>query len=239
MKKHAFLQYIFLFFLSFLFLVVKVQATPVILGVPFTSQAPEGKWMEPWDNACEETSMVMVEMYYRGNWNLDISKSKKEIQYVLNQKESLYGISKDESPERIVEMIHNFYKRDASLEKNITVEKIKHELDGGYPVIIPFDTRLVRNSNFIPPKPTYHVGVIIGYDDQTQEFVVHDPGTSDGKQFRYKYTELLNANKIYTVRDTGEVRGGEAVFTSSIRVDAGKGLLAKFFDAVKSLITRF
>lgn len=212
-----------------------VQASPVILPVPFTAQAPEGNWVEPWDNACEETSVVMVENYYRGNWSLNVEKSKKEIQNVLTQKEGIFGTSKDESLADVVTLINTVYKREAELVKDITVEKIKREIDGGYPVIIAFDARLVRNANFISPKPTYHVAVIIGYDDKTKQFVLNEPGTSEGEHFRYGYDELLKANKEYTVRDTGEVRGNEAVFTSSIRLDAQKGFLAKFFDMVKSV----
>lgn len=229
-------KYLLVFAVAFFVLPSVVFATPVILPVPFTSQAPEGNWVEPWDNACEETSMVMVESYYRGNWTLNVEKSKKEIQNVLSQKETLLGKSKDESPEKAVKLITEVYKREAAVVKDITVEKIKREIDGGYPVIIAFDARLVRNANFISPKPTYHVAVIVGYDDTTKQFILNEPGTSDGKHFRYGYSELLKANETYTVRDTGEIRGNEAVFTSSIRVDAqGKGILAKFFDMIAGL----
>lgn len=228
-------KYFFIIILSLFFVPAGVQASPVILSVPFTSQAPEGKWVEPWDNACEETSMVMVESYYRGNWSLSVEKSKKEIQNVLDKKHTLLGVSKDESPEAIVQLINQVYERQAELVKDISVEKMKHEIDGGYPVIIAFDARLVENPNFLS-QITYHVAVIVGYDDQTQEFLVHDPGTSNGKQFRYGYAELLEANKRYTVRDTGEVRGNEAVFTSSIATDANeRGFFAKFFDFVKEI----
>ncbi len=223
----------YILFLAFGLVPMGASAAPVVLGVPFTSQAPEDSWVEPWLNACEETSMVMVESYYRGNWSLTVKKSKKEIQYVIDQKKDVYGTSKDESPEKIVKMIQTVYKRQAEVEKDITVEKIKKQIDGGYPVLMAFDTRLVTNANFISPKPTYHVAVVVGYDDERGEFVVNDPGTSDGNQFRYKYDELLNANKSYTVRDTGEVRGNEAVFTSSIRLDA-PGFFAKFFEVVRS-----
>ncbi len=210
-----------------------VQSKPVLLSVPFTSQAPEGNWIEPWDNACEETSILMVEMYYQGNSNVNVEESKKQIQNILKKKESLYGKSKDESPEKIIQMIETLYKRKASLQKDITTEKIKNQIDLGQPVIIAFDTRLIKNPNFIAPQPTYHVAVIVGYDDETKEFLVNDPGSSDGEQFRYGYEELLAANKNYTVRDTGEVGGNEAIFTSSNFAHATKGFWAKLFEFLK------
>jgi hypothetical protein len=37
------------------------------LDVPFTSQAPAGNWLEPWQNACEETSVIMVTNFFKGD----------------------------------------------------------------------------------------------------------------------------------------------------------------------------
>lgn len=36
------------------------------LDVPFTSQAPEKNWEEPWQDACEEAAVLMLDAYYKG-----------------------------------------------------------------------------------------------------------------------------------------------------------------------------
>ena len=47
------------------------------LEVPFTSQSPDGNWSEPWQNACEETSILMVDNFYQDE-NLNIEEEKNE-----------------------------------------------------------------------------------------------------------------------------------------------------------------
>src|SRR3989338_1557729 len=36
------------------------------LAVPFTSQAPEKDWSQPWQDACEEAAVLMLDAYYKG-----------------------------------------------------------------------------------------------------------------------------------------------------------------------------
>ena len=39
------------------------------ISVPFTSQAPEKNWEQPWQDACEEAAVLMLDAYYK-NYNL-------------------------------------------------------------------------------------------------------------------------------------------------------------------------
>jgi len=45
------------------------------ISVPFTSQAPEGNWQEPWQNACEEASIVMIQNFYKDE-GLTVEKAR-------------------------------------------------------------------------------------------------------------------------------------------------------------------
>ncbi|HYE60273.1 MAG TPA: C39 family peptidase [Candidatus Kapabacteria bacterium] len=199
---------IFSFFFFTLAAVTQMQ-----IPVPFTPQAPEGIWVEPWANACEEASIVMVDAYYRG-LPLDTTTAVDRIHDVIAEKEKRFGESKDESAETIVSLIEDTALWHARIEKKPTVEEIQRELHSNRPVIIPFDARRVSNPHFIDPKPDYHVAVIIGFDEETKTFIVHEPGTSFGESFRYGYDELLAANESYEIGDTGEERGGDVIFTS-------------------------
>ncbi len=194
------------------------SATPrTHLPVPFMAQAPEGNWVEPWYNACEETSLAMVELYYRTHSSTtpSIAEAKKSIMLVMEYKNKEFGSSLDESPERVAEIANTLFGWHASVKTNSTLEDIKKQINKGHPVLVPFDTRKVVNSNFINPKPDYHMAVIIGYDDERQQFIVHDPGTSDGEEFRYSYTELMEANNNYTIGDTNTKSGNQMIFTRS------------------------
>jgi hypothetical protein len=58
------------------------------LDVPFTSQAPEGNWAEPWQNACEETSIVMVDAFFDGDELSKRDASQRIKDYICRKKES-------------------------------------------------------------------------------------------------------------------------------------------------------
>ena len=50
-----------------------------------------------------------------------------------------------------------------------------------------------ENKNFKNGGPWYHSLVILGYDDDQQQFIVHDVGTRLGAYFRYSYQILLES----------------------------------------------
>jgi len=68
---------------------------------------------------------------------------------------------------------------------------IKKEIAAGHPVIVPAAGKVLPNPNFTNGGPNYHMLLIIGYD-QT-DFITNDPGTRNGKNFRYTYDGLINA----------------------------------------------
>jgi len=174
------------------------------INVPFTSQAPEGNWAEPWQNACEEASIVMIQNFYE-NEQLTIDKARQQILDIFKLKKATAPASKDESMERVAEIINSgelIWK--ARVVNDPSLEAIKTELAANRPIIAPVYAPLLNNPNYVGAGPSYHVIVITGYDDVTSEFITHDPGTEAGKNYRYSYDSLLAAlhdylkNKDYT-----------------------------------------
>lgn len=174
------------------------------IAVPFTSQAPAGNWQEPWQNACEEASIVMIQNFYKDE-GLTPEKARQQILDVFSLKKLTAPVSKDESIERIVEIINSGNLTwKARVVNNPTLTEIKDELAANHPIIAPVYAPLLENPNYTNPGPSYHVIIIIGYDDAKGEFITNDPGTDQGKNYRYTYEVLMNslhdylANKDYT-----------------------------------------
>lgn len=172
--------------------------------VPFTSQAPEGNWQEPWQNACEEASVVMIQNFYKDE-GLTVEKARQQILAVFKLKKTTAPVSKDESLERIVEIINSGdLNWQARVVDNPNLTAIKDELAANHPVIAPVYAPLLSNPNYTSPGPAYHVIVITGYDDASGEFITNDPGTDEGENYRYPYEVLMTAlhdylaNKDYT-----------------------------------------
>ncbi len=167
------------------------------LDVPFSAQAPDADWREPWKNACEETSIIMIDSYFTKN-SLSKDDASKKILALFKIKEENFGESKDESMKRMSQIID---KADLSWTTAISINPelnaIKKELAEGNPVIAPIDARILKNSPYVGGELDYHVLVISGYDDKRGEFIVQDPGTKTGKNDRYKYDNFYEAINDY------------------------------------------
>ncbi|HRH32608.1 MAG TPA: C39 family peptidase [bacterium] len=163
------------------------------LSVPFTSQAPQADWSEPWKNACEETSIIMANNFYKDK-NITAEQAKKQILQVFAIKNKEFGKSTDESMERIAEIV-NAAGLDwtAVVSVNPELNAIKEEIAQNHPVIVPVDARLLVGSQYDGGPVEYHVLVISGYDDKSEEFIVQDPGTKNGKNDRYGYENFYKA----------------------------------------------
>ena len=163
------------------------------ISVPFTSQAPQGIWVEPWQNACEEASIVMIDYFYNGD-NLTKEKAREEILKIFDTKERSFGQSADESMETIAAIINQSnLSWSARVVDNPTIEQMKLELANHRPIMVPIYAPAIDNPYYTDEGPDYHVVVLVGYDDDTQEFIFHDPGTQYGKNFRYDYEGFYKA----------------------------------------------
>lgn len=222
---------------SFLFVVfcLLFLASPVsaqIIPVPFTSQAPQSDWRQPWQDACEETSIAMVNAYYQ-NFSFTPEKARKEILAIFDLKHKLYSESLDESILQVQNIIQQFLPWEAFVVEEPTLEQIKEELNNGRPVIIPVYGKALKNTNFKNGGPTYHMIVLSGYDDKKQQFFTQEPGTRLGKNFPYSYATILNAIHDYLPENQTPSGAKRVLFTSSQISDSamtdgdGDGLFKK------------
>lgn len=164
-----------------------------LLDVPFTSQAPHANWDDPYQEACEEASIIMVAAYYNGErGSLDADEADRRILKLIEREESQYGYGQDVTAQQAVELIEGeFSDLQASVFPIKTASDIISYLAKGIPVIVPADGKALPNPNFRNGGPVYHMLVVIGYTGT--KFITNDPGTRLGKAFLYTYDELLSA----------------------------------------------
>lgn len=174
--------------------------------VPFTSQAPYAVWDPPYDEACEEASMLMVDAYLRGKVITQASANESIFAQVAWQEEHGYAI--DITVQEVVEVLGAYFKLEAFLETDPTPESIEYHLSEGSLVIVPAAGRLLGNPYFTAPGPVYHMFVITGYDHEKRQFITNDPGTRRGEGYRYSYDVIMNA--IHDWND-GDVLNGQKV----------------------------
>lgn len=162
-----------------------------ILDVPFSVQAPNANWDELHEEACEETSLIMLNHFIKKTKVGSANDIDNEIHSLIDFENS-QGYKVDVTLDELNSIAKSYFQLSTGrVETNISVEDIKKEIAEGRPVIIPAAGRLLDNPNFSGEGPIYHMLVIKGYDKEG--FITNDPGTRKGDGFRYSYSNLFDA----------------------------------------------
>lgn len=161
------------------------------LDIPFTSQAPTTNWEQPYQDACEEASILMVDYYY----SKEELPSKEEVESILaemiNWQEENWKGHFNLPIIKVEELIKYFFEYKTEVIKDLNEEKIENYLDQGIPVIVPANGKELDNPNFSNGGPEYHMLVIKGYTEDN--YITNDPGTRNGFNFIYTKENLLSS----------------------------------------------
>lgn len=163
-----------------------------LLPVPFQSQAPFADWSEPYENGCEEASIIMVKRYLEGQ-SLSKQEMKDEIDRSVAWQIENWGSHHDLNAASTLKLAEEYFSPKGELIKNIQVDQIRSQIAAGNPLIIPTAGRKLGNPNFRGAGPEYHMLVAKGYNDDQGIFITNDPGTRLGESYTYKYNVLMNA----------------------------------------------
>lgn len=162
----------------------------VLIKMPFLVQAPFANWDALHEDACEESSLIMVYHYYNKTKIDSSQQGEDEIQKIIEY-ETKNGYGQSITLSELAIIARKYYNMNSSRIVNASKETIITELNNGKPVIVPAAGKLLDNPNFKNGGPNYHMLVIKGYDKNG--FITNDPGTRKGEGFRYTYENLLNA----------------------------------------------
>lgn len=167
------------------------QPGSVKLNMPFASQAPTGNWDPPYDEACEEASLIVVHHYLEGT-ALDPTIMNRDILAMVDHEKSK-GLPVDIDMLQLAQVAKDMFGYDAEVVEGagVTIERIERELAKGNPVILPLAGQDIGNPYYSGDGPPYHVLVVVGYDEN--RFVTHDVGTKRGKYYSYDKNVLMAA----------------------------------------------
>lgn len=164
-------------------------------NVPFVIQAPFDNWGGVFQNACEEASMLMVLQIHKPLFLSPIDIKKQITAFV--DYENQHEISSSMSVVTVQYLLQLFFSIESHLVENPTLDVMKRQLVDGV-LIAPMSGEILANPQFRRPFPPYHMLVITGYDDAKKEFIVNDPGTKLGENYRYSYATIVNALHDWT-----------------------------------------
>jgi hypothetical protein len=163
----------------------------VRIDLAFASQAPTGNWNPPYDEACEEASLIIVHHYLQGT-PLNANIMNQDILDMVKYEESK-GLPIDIDMHELAGVAEDKlgYDTDVVEGADVTIERIESELANGNPVIVPLAGQDIGNPNYSGAGPPYHVLVIVGYD--AKNFITHDVGTRKGEYYTYRKQVIMDA----------------------------------------------
>lgn len=164
-----------------------------LIETSFVPQAPEKNWEQPWQDACEEASLLTVKYYYLSS-ALGIKEILADYQQIFDY-ESSRRWSHDINLSQMGETAAGLFDLEAKIVSNPDIQTIKEYLVKDIPVIVTANGKTLyrENKHFKSGGPWYHSLVILGFDDLQKQFIVHDVGTQFGAYFRYSYQLLLDS----------------------------------------------
>lgn len=176
------------------------------LAIPFTSQAPTANWELPYQEACEEASMLMAGRFLQGRPIAGVADADQAILELADYNANTMNYPIDMTAAETAQSIEILYDLKTELIYDFSWDDVKQALAQGYPVILPAAGRQLGNPYYTAPGPLYHMLVIKGYT--ANKIITNDPGTKRGSNYQYSYDALYNAAHDW---NGGDVANGRKV----------------------------
>lgn len=172
------------------------QPFSINLDVPFYSQAPRGDWGMPYQEACEEASLLLASYYVRGE-DPTPAEFENDLLAMVEWEVSYFGQYEHTSVDQTAEMARVYLGMTGGESGRVEVvekpsaDDLRAILARGDVIVAPFAGRYLGNPYFTGLGPVYHMLVIRGYKGDT--FITNDVGTRHGKNYKYSEEVLMNA----------------------------------------------
>lgn len=165
-----------------------------LIKAAFVQQAPEKKWDEPWQDACEEASLLTVDYFYKNINSITVEQNRDAILKMIDF-ENTQNFTSDMTVAQMEIVTQKYLNYQTKILDNPTIDDLKKYLSQNIPIIVPASGKILyqENKHFNAGGPYYHNIVILGYDDTKQQFTVHDVGTKAGAYFKYSYSLLIES----------------------------------------------
>lgn len=161
------------------------------LSLPFYTQAPFGNWDFPWQEACEEASILLVaNAYFKHGWSK--SQFNDEILKMVEWEEGVFGTYLDTTVAQTARILNDYLGLKTVTHTNPTLADIQKILARGHLIVMFFAGKELHNPNFKNGGPVYHALVVKGYKEG-DKVITHDVGTRNGADYVYHWSTLQNA----------------------------------------------
>lgn len=162
------------------------------IKMPFYSQAPFANWDLPYQEACEEASILLVSnLYHQKNWSK--KEFNQEILKLVDWQVERFGDYLHTDVQQTAGMIEEYLGLKAKVHQNPSFADIQRIIASGHLIVAPFAGKQLGNPFYSNGGPRYHMMVIKGYDTEKGQIVTHDVGTRRGENYVYSWDVVREA----------------------------------------------
>lgn len=116
---------------------IKPLPAELNLAAPFYSQAPHGDWSFPWQEACEEASLLLAaNVYGKHNWTLE--EFNTEILEMVEWQKEKFGTYLDTTVAQTAQIANEYLKLETVTHENPTYEDVRKILNKGHFILMFF-----------------------------------------------------------------------------------------------------
>lgn len=159
----------------------------------FIPQSPEKNWDQPWQDSCEEASILTLKHYYSAD-NPSTETLLAEYQQIFSY-EAQNNWTHDINLQKMAQLSTDLFQLKPAIIDSPSTDDLKKYISKNIPVIVTANGKTLyqENKHFKSGGPLYHSLVILGFDDDIGKFIVHDVGTQFGAYFQYSYSLLMES----------------------------------------------
>lgn len=165
------------------------------LSVPFYPQAPHANWDYPWEEACEEASVLLVANEYFGhNWSRD--QFNEEILKLVEWEKKMFGDYLHTTVDETAQILTDYFDLEVKIHEDPSFDDFRRILAGGHLIVAPFAGKHLYNPFYKNGGPNYHMMVVKGYKNGNK-IITHDVGTRRGADYVYTWDVIDSALHDY------------------------------------------
>ncbi len=165
------------------------------LKAVFYSQAPFADWDYPWQEACEEASVLLVANEYFGhNWSRE--EFKNQILELVDWEIDQFGDYEHTSVDQTAKILEDYLGLETVIHEDPGLDDVKEVLADGHFIIMTFAGKELGNPFFRNGGPVYHAVLVKGYK-KDDKIITHDVGTKNGEDYVYSWSVIENALHDY------------------------------------------
>jgi len=165
------------------------------LKMTFYAQAPFGDWDYPWQEACEEASILLVaNTYFNRNWTRE--EFRDEILKLVDWETRTFGDYKHTDVLQNTRILSELFGLQSVVMSDPTYDDVRRSLTKGHFLIAFFAGKRLGNPFYKNGGPNYHVMVIKGFKEG-EKIITADVGTKHGEDYVYTWDVVQNALHDY------------------------------------------